>query len=83
MDTNRIATNKFEEVGIELQKTARNFRQAQARFEKSCTLCCQRNREGDFCKECPIRQTMLDKADDWHYLRAEDYLWIEMERASC
>ena len=90
MDANRNykanATNRFEEIGIVMQETAKTFAQAKERFEKSCTLCCLRNRVGKgYCEQCPIRKALLGIAEDggWHTLKADDYLWLELERASC
>ena len=48
----------FQEKGIELQMTAKNLAQAQARFDRSCELCTH----GD-CSRCGIRTAFLNNAE--------------------
>ena len=46
---------KFEEAGVELQYTAKTKKGADARYEKSCNICCH---HGLYikCDHCAIRQ---------------------------
>ena len=79
---NPIATNRFEEVGVNLQERAKTFKDAKERFDASCTKCTFRRTPHD-CKACPIRATLLANCDSgWYRLKAEDYLWIDLERSS-
>ena len=48
---------KFENIGTEMQYSAKTIEEANARYEKSCTTCCYR---GVYilggCEHCAIRQ---------------------------
>lgn len=48
---------RFENIGTELQYTAKSVEEANARYEKSCTTCCY---HGVYicggCDHCAIRQ---------------------------
>lgn len=48
---------KFENIGTELQYTAKTIEQANARYEKSCMTCCC---HGVYilggCEQCAIKQ---------------------------
>ncbi len=80
--SNPICRDRFEEIGTAMQEKARTFEQAKRCFDISCTKCTFRSRPHD-CECCPIRATLLAKADhEWYKLRAEDYLWLELEQNS-
>ena len=73
--------NRFLDKGVDLQKRATNWQGVVRSYEYSCMLCCTRNIGATDCASCPIRQAMLDNADDmWKSIPKEDYEWIERER---
>ncbi len=77
-----IARNRFEEIGCRLQENAESFEEMKQCFDGSCMRCSLRKRTAD-CAACPIRETFLALADEsWHRMKAADYLYVEMERAS-
>lgn len=79
---NPIAKDRFEEIGISMQERAKTFECAKQCFDSSCTRCTFRTRPHD-CEACPIRATLLANCDaGWYRLKAEDYLWIDLERSS-
>ena len=49
---------KFENIGVELQYSSKTIEESNARYEKSCMVCCCR---GIYilggCEHCAIRQT--------------------------
>lgn len=80
MYTNKsiIATNRFEEAGVRMQETARNWSQSVERFNKSCTLCSLYDHDGrKDCTSCPIREAMLANIA-WHGIPT-DHPWVQKE----
>lgn len=82
MNTNtRItASNRFEEIGVRMQESARNWDQSVERFNKSCTICSLHDHDGrKDCDSCPIRQAMLANVQ-WHGV-PQDHPWVQAELA--
>ena len=78
--TRPVATNKFEELGVKLQESSRNWDQAVQRFDRSCTLCSLHDHDGrKDCGGCPIRAALLSNVE-YHGL-PKDYPWVQKELA--
>ena len=74
--------DEFDRIGMAKQLKARKFKESKTAFERSCMLCSMRKRQVD-CEVCPIRKAFLKKWEGWKFLKAEDYIYVEEERASC
>lgn len=80
-----IARDNFEQAGVDYIDDARSFADAKQRFDECCTTCRFREHydHSGSCGGCPIRATLLSNVDnEWWILKAEDVLWVEMERSS-
>lgn len=44
---------KFEEIGCEMQSRSATIREADSRYERTCTICCMRNMHIE-CDRCAI-----------------------------
>ena len=75
-----VTRDKFEEIGVSLQETAKNMAQSEQRFNYSCTLCTLYKRRSD-CSACPIRESMISNIE-WFGARIVDYPWVEKELTS-
>ena len=71
-----IATTRFEEKGVELQETARNWDQAVERFNGSCTRCTLFHRHAE-CEACPIKAALEGNVK--FFGQPKDYPWIGNE----
>lgn len=77
-----FANDPFEDAGTKMLENAETFEEVRDKFNICCTTCEFREREHD-CSACPIRETMLVIADaEWHKMTADDYLYVEMEKAA-
>lgn len=74
--------SRFQDVGVEMQKDARNWWEAKSRYIHSCMLCCMSNRPGaSDCTSCSIRNAMLSNAQIfWKKMPKQEYEWVEKER---
>ena len=74
--------DNFDMIGMTKQLEAQTFHESKRAFERSCTLCIMRKRPVD-CAVCPIGNAFLKKWKGWKFLKAEDNVYMEEERASC
>lgn len=72
-----VANDRFTEKGVELQQNAKNMKQAEMRFEGSCTRCTMFKRNAD-CEACPIREALYGNVVKFH-CQPKDYPWVEKE----